>query len=98
MCWILDVSAHVRASKLERIACFTFLGRKGQYIKESLLFKATSESNFRKKQWRREGGEGGQPPRGHVAGGGIGGGKFGILAFALQCVSLYLFFKIYSVH
>ena len=44
-------------------------------------------------QWRWEGGEG-QPPREAFE-----GRKFGILAFALQCVSVSLYlFLIYSEH
>ena len=51
-------------------------------------------------QWRREGRarEGGRPGQ-HFAGTTFEGQQFGILAFALQCVSVSLYlFLIYSVH
>ena len=47
---------------------------------------------------RGEAREGGLPGR-HFAGAGFEGRKFGILAFALQCVSVSLYLLlIYSVH
>jgi len=47
----------------------------------------------------RGGGEEGRPPRQHFAGAAFEGRIFGILAFALQCVSVSLYlFLIYSVH
>ena len=50
-------------------------------------------------QWRWEGGEGGWPPGRYFAGAAFEGQKLGILAFALQRVSVSLYlFLIYSVH